>query len=147
MKQILLAAATAGALAFTALGPAVAADSAADLAKMRSEHFKAASADMKAIGEALKAKKVDVADVQARAANIASNLGKATSGYKEGMAEADKSDAKKSVWAEPEKFKALADASIAAANELATFETHAKIGKGLEALGKTCKACHEVYRN
>ncbi|MBE1236212.1 cytochrome c [Phaeovibrio sulfidiphilus] len=147
MKRFLIAGATAAAVALGAFSPALAQQTAEDYQKMRSDAYKAAGGDMKALAAAMKSRKIDAKDFSARANSVADNLAKATSGYAPGMAAADTSAAMKTIWQEQEKFQGYATAAVNAAKALAAATTLPARGAALSALGDTCKACHDVYRS
>jgi cytochrome c556 len=61
----------------------------------------------------------------------------------------DKSETLPAVWEKPEAFKQRVDAFVAAAKqleEIAASGDMKSIGGGLQKLGKTCKGCHDDFR-
>jgi len=60
-----------------------------------------------------------------------------------------KTEALAAIWDEPEDFKAALDRYVKAAADMADAadsQDMAQIGPAIQALGKSCKGCHDDYR-
>lgn len=61
----------------------------------------------------------------------------------------DKSESLPAIWENPGDFKAAMDEFVAASNELAAAaegDDMGKIGAGMQRVGKSCKGCHDNFR-
>ena len=61
----------------------------------------------------------------------------------------EKSETLPAVWEKPEEFKQRVDAFVSAAkqfNEIASSGDMKAIGGGIQKLGKSCKGCHDDFR-
>jgi cytochrome c556 len=120
------------------------------LMKERHEGYERIGKSMKIIGRELKAESPDLAAVRQNAAVIASLAPKVPGWFPTGTGpDVGKTGAKAEIWAKPDDFAAkgrefnqAAQAFQAAANgnDLAAIRT----AQG--NLGKSCKACHDLYR-
>ena len=122
------------------------------LAAMKQRHE-----DMEAIGDAtkkannaLKASTPDLAAIKDSAAKINDIAPKVLPLFPAGSGpDVGKTRAKPEIWQKPEDFALKAHDFVTAANQ---FDVAAKSGDiaqvkmTFEALGKTCKACHDLYR-
>lgn len=121
-------------------------------ADARHESFEQIGDAMKSIGDELKGEKPDVAKIQAAALTINSMAPKVETWFPAGSGPADgiKTEAKQDIWTRPEEFKAAAAAFVAEAakfNATATAGDLAAIGAGMQALGGTCKGCHDKFKS
>ena len=120
------------------------------LMKERHEGYERIGKAMKVIGRELKAESPDLAQVRQNAGTIAELAPKVQGWFPVGSGpDVGKTEAKAEIWAKPEDFAAksrdftqAARAFQAAANgnDLAAIRT----AQG--NLGKSCKACHDLYR-
>ena len=125
-------------------------DAALALMKQRHQDYEKIGDSMKALSRELKGSSPDLAKVRAQADSIAAVAPKIPTWFPAGTGpDVGKTEAKAEIWQKPEDFKAKADAFTKAA---LAFQTVAK-GNDLAAikaahadLGKSCKACHELYR-
>jgi cytochrome c556 len=116
----------------------------------RHEKYEEMGKAMKAIGRELKGDNPDLAAVRQNAAIIATFAPQIPSLFPPGTGpDAGKTEAKAEIWQKPEDFMAKSTAFTAAAR---AFQTAAQ-GTDLAAIraaqgtmGKTCKACHDLYR-
>lgn len=121
-------------------------------AEQRHESFEQIGDAMKSIGDELKGEKPDVAKIQAAAVLINGMAPKVETWFPAGSGPADgiKTEAKQDIWTKPDEFKAAAAAFVA---EAAKFNTTAQagdlaaIGAGMQALGGTCKGCHDKFKS
>jgi cytochrome c556 len=104
----------------------------------------------KAIHNALQASKPDIAAIQVQAAKVDALAPKVLSLFPAGTGpDVGKTRAKAEIWQKPEDFANKAHDFGIAANQ---FDVAAKSGDLAEinatfgALGKACKACHDLYR-
>lgn len=117
----------------------------------RHESFEQIGKAMKSIGDELKVEKPDVAKIQAAALTINTMAPRVETWFPAGSGPEDgiKTAAKQDVWTRPDEFKAAAAAFTA---EAARFDTTAQagdlagIGAGMQALGGTCKDCHDKFK-
>jgi cytochrome c556 len=132
-------------------GYVAAADSPADVIKMRQDNLKALGGAMKAMGDQLKSGMPDMA-VMAENAKKADALAKQLpTWFPKGTGEEAgvKTAAKPEIWTMPDDFKAKADAlepETAKLVQVVATGDAAAIGAQMQATGKTCGACHKVYR-
>lgn len=118
---------------------------AADVIKERQEGFKANVESMKAIKAAVEAG--DTAPIAAEAGKIAAFASRIPDLFPEGS-QGD-SRAKDEVWTDWNGFVAAAEANAEAAEDLVAVAQTGDAGAAgaqLQALGKTCGACHDDYR-
>lgn len=125
---------------------------AASVEKARSDYFHQLGRAMKASGDELKKPEPQVADLKTYAATLdklapeLSTHFPAGSGPDAGI----KTEAKADIWSRPADFKKAVDAFTTAAH---AYNTKAQTGDvnairtARMALGKTCGACHESFRN
>ena len=121
-------------------------------ADARHDSFEQIGDAMKSIGDELKGGTPDVAKIQTAALTINGMAPKVETWFPAGSGPADgvKTDAKQDIWTKPEEFKAAAAAFVA---EAAKFNTTAQagdlaaIGAGMQALGGTCKGCHDKFKS
>lgn len=137
------------ALALSACGnPDTPAGRAADA---RHESFEQIGDAMKLIGDELKGGKPDMVKIQAAAATINGLAPKLESWFPAGSGPADgiKTEARQDIWTKPAEFQAAATRFVDEAGKfdaLAQAGDAAAIGKGMEALGASCKACHDKFK-
>lgn len=120
------------------------------LMKQRHENYEQIGDAMKAISRELKGDSPDLGKVRAGAATIAQLAPQVPSWFPAGTGpDAGKTEARAEIWQKPEDFAAKAGGFREAAT---AFETAAR-GSDLAAirsaqgnLGKSCKACHDLYR-
>ncbi len=120
-------------------------------ADQRHEDFEAMGDAMKTVGDELKAATPDLAKVKAAAATINGFAPKLPGWFPAGSGPQDgiKTDALAAVWTKPEEFAAAAakfkdEAARFAA--VAEAGDKAAIGAGAQALGGTCKGCHDKFK-
>ena len=120
------------------------------VAKEREEHMEAFGDATKKIGNQLKGPSPDVAAIQKSAAKIADLAPKLQSWFAPGTAEGvGKSRAKAEIWQKPEDFALKSQDFEKAAQEFKVAADRGdltEIKASFEALGKSCKACHDLYR-
>jgi len=137
------------ALAVSACGnPDTPAGRAADA---RHESFEQMGDAMKLIGDELKGGKPDIAKVQAAAATINGFAPKVQGWFPAGSGPDDgiKTEARQEIWKKPAEFQAAANRFVDEAhtfNVLAQAGDVAALGKGMEALGGSCKGCHDKFK-
>jgi cytochrome c556 len=145
--------ATVGAVAALA-GVAAASVAAADamsVIQARQTHFKEIGKASKAMSEQLKSPTPSVAVIQSAAKQIDSLAPQVPSWFPAGSGPGAgvKTQAKADIWAKPDEFKhdalAFANAAhklnaVAAGGDLTAIRTQ------VQALGQTCKSCHEAFR-
>lgn len=145
-------AATAAAPKRIALPTGAPADKAAALKLMhdRHENMERIGDALKASGQTLKSGQPDLAVVRRSAATIAGLSPQIPSWFPPGTGPAvGKTDAKAAIWEKPRDFEEKAAAGLAAA---LAFDAAAKSGDlaairaRMGDLGKSCKACHDLYR-
>lgn len=120
------------------------------LMKERHENYEKIGDAMKAISRELKGDSPDLGKVRAGAATIARLAPQVPTWFPAGTGpDVGKTEARAEIWAKPEDFAAKAGSFREAAS---AFETAAR-GSDLAAirsahanLGKSCKACHDSYR-
>jgi cytochrome c556 len=120
------------------------------LMKERHENYEKIGDAMKSISRELKGEKPDLGKVRAGAAIIAGLAPQVTAWFPAGTGpDVGKTEARAEIWQKPEDFAAKAQAFREAA---AAFEAAAR-GSDLDAirsaqadLGKSCKGCHDLYR-
>jgi cytochrome c556 len=120
------------------------------LMKERHENYEKIGDAMKAISRELKAEAPDLAAVRTGAATIAQLAPQVPSWFPAGTGpDVGKTEARADIWQKPEDFAAKAQDFQKAA---AAFDTAAK-GSDVAAiraahadLGKSCKGCHDLYR-
>jgi len=125
-------------------------DAALALMKKRHENYEKIGKAMKAIGRTLKSDSPDLAVVRSGADTIAAFAPTVPGLFPAGTGpDVGKTEAKAEIWLKPDDFKAKADAFARAAQ---AFQAAAR-GGDLAAiraaqgdLGKSCKACHDLYR-
>ncbi|HEY0131724.1 MAG TPA: cytochrome c [Allosphingosinicella sp.] len=120
------------------------------LMKQRHENYEKIGDAMKAISRELKGDSPNLGNVRAGAATIAQLAPQVATWFPAGTGpDVGKTEARAAIWEKPEDFAAKAKDFQEAA---AAFETAAR-GSDLAAirsaqanLGKSCKACHDLYR-
>jgi cytochrome c556 len=125
-------------------------DQALALMMEREHHMETFGDATKTIGKALKASSPDAGPIRQSAAKIAELAPKLESWFPAGTGpEVGKTRAKAEIWQKPEDFalkthdfnRAAQDFNVAASSgDLSQINTT------FDALGKTCKACHDLYR-
>ena len=125
-------------------------DQAAALMEERHENYEKIGDAMKVITRELKAGSPDLAAVRQNAATIAGLAPQIPNWFPPGTGpDVGKTDAKAEIWQKPEDFVAKAKAFAAAAqsfNTVAQGSDVAAIRAAHATMGKTCKACHDLYR-
>ena len=120
------------------------------LMKQRHENYERIGDSMKAIGGELKGDNPDLARVRAEAATIAGLAPQVPGWFPAGTGpDVGKTDARSDIWLKPEDFAAKAKAfreAAAAFNAAAQGSDLAAIRSAHADLGKSCKACHDLYR-
>ena len=105
---------------------------------------------MKILSRELKGDTPDLAAVRTNAATIAELAPKASGWFPPGTGpDVGKTHAKPAIWEKPEDFAAKSDAFAKAAasfNTVAQGNDVAAIKAAHGELGKSCKACHDLYR-
>ncbi|HEU0133361.1 MAG TPA: cytochrome c [Allosphingosinicella sp.] len=120
------------------------------LMKQRHENYEKIGDAMKAVSRELKGESSDLGKVRAGAATIAQLAPQVSTWFPAGTGpDVGKTEARAAIWEKPEDFAAKSRDFQQAA---AAFDTAAK-GSDLAAirsahgnLGKSCKACHDLYR-
>ena len=120
------------------------------LMKERHENYEKIGKAMKAIGRTLKAETPDLAVVRTNADTIATLAPKVKTWFPAGTGpDVGKTEAKAEIWQKTDDFNAKADDFARAAT---AFQAAARGGDvaAIRAaqgeLGKSCKACHDLYR-
>ncbi len=125
-------------------------DQALALMKEREHHMDAFGDATKTIGNALKASSPDAAPIRQSAAKIAELAPKLESWFPTGTGpDVGKTRAKAEIWQKPEDFALKAHDFNRAAQDFNVAATSGDLGQintTFEALGKSCKACHDLYR-
>jgi len=118
--------------------------------KQRHDDMEAFGDETKKIGNALKSSSPDIAAIQQSAAKIAGLAPKIQPLFPAGTGpDVGKTRAKPEIWQKPEDFALKAHDFGQAADQ---FNVAAKTGDlsqinaSFAALGKSCKACHDLYR-
>lgn len=129
---------------------AVAKDRVAAFLRERQEKYETMGDAMKAVSRELKGDQPDLAAVRKNAGIIAAFAPQIPSLFPPGTGpDAGKTDAKAEIWRKPDDFLAKSRALTAAArafNSAAQGTDLAAIRAAHGAMGKTCKACHDLYR-
>ncbi|HMO67168.1 MAG TPA: cytochrome c [Novosphingobium sp.] len=120
-------------------------------ADARHDSFEQIGDAMKSMGDELKAAKPDMAKIQIAAALINSLAPKVETWFPAGSGPDDgiKTDARQEIWTKPDEFKAASAAFVAEAakfNAVAQAGDLAAVGAGMQALGGTCKGCHDKFK-
>jgi cytochrome c556 len=125
-------------------------DRAAAFQKERHEKYEAMGDAMKVASRELKGENPDLAAVRKGAATIAAFAPQIPSLFPPGTGpDAGKTDAKAEIWQKPDDFLAKSRDFTAAArafNAAAQSSDLAAIRAAHGTMGKTCKACHDLYR-
>ena len=128
----------------------VAKDKAAAFMKQRHEDYEKIGDAMKVVSRELKGDSPDLAAVRQNAGIIASLAPRIPSWFPPGTGpDVGKTEAKAEIWQKPEDFAAKSKDFTAAArafNTAAQGTDLAAIRAAHGAMGKTCKACHDLYR-
>ncbi len=128
------------------LGISVQAFAQDDVIEQRKKLMKSNSSANKAIKAAV-AKK-DFAAVEAKAKEIAENMGQMEKLFPKGST-SDKSRAKAAIWEKWDDFVKETDSAKMAATELAAAaaaKNDAEVGAKFKVLGKSCGGCHKPFR-
>ncbi len=120
-------------------------------AQARHENFEALGEAFKTATDQLKQKSPDLAVIRAEADKVRSLGGQLETWFPAGSGPQDgkKTEALAAVWQKPDEFRA---ASARFQAEAANFATAAQggdvaaIGKAAQALGATCKGCHDKFK-
>jgi cytochrome c556 len=125
-------------------------DQALALMERRHENFEEIGDAMKVISRELKDESPDLPRVRTAAAKINELAPQVPSWFPPGTGpDIGKTEAKAEIWQKPEDFAAKARAfrdAAAAFNTAAQGSDAAAIRSALGGLGKSCKACHDPYR-
>ena len=125
-------------------------DHALALMKEREHHMEAFGDATKTIGNALKAPSPDAGPIRQSAAKIAALAPKLESWFPAGTCpDVGKTRAKAEIWQKPEDFALKAHDFNRAAQDFNVAATGGDLGQintTFGALGKSCKACHDLYR-
>ena len=120
------------------------------LMKERHENYEKIGDAMKVVGRELKGDKPDLARVRANADVIAALAPQVKTWFPQGTGpDVGKTDAKAEIWQKPDDFAAKAkdfEAAAAAFKTAAQGNDVAAIRAAQGNLGKSCKACHDLYR-
>lgn len=123
---------------------------AARLMKERHDNYEKIGDAMKVITRELKLDNPDLAQVRQSADTIATLAPQVPSWFPAGTGpEAGKTEAKAEIWQRPEDFRAKAQAFEQAANAFRAAAQGSDVAAMRTAqanLGKSCKACHDLYR-
>lgn len=119
--------------------------------KLRHDKFEGFGASMKAISDSLRSGKPDAGMIGKRAGAMAADGPNIPSWFPKGSGPESgrKTEALPAIWAQPAEFAARADAFTKAAKGLqaaAATGDGAAMGKATQALGGTCKGCHDNFR-
>lgn len=132
------------------LGAAVSGDDAKRIMDERHEGMEEIGDAMKAVGGALKAASPDLGKVREEAATIARLAPEVTGWFPPGTGpDVGKTRAKAEIWQKPEDFAAKTrdfQQAAQAFNAAAQGGDLAAIRTAQADLGKTCKACHDLYQ-
>jgi cytochrome c556 len=112
----------------------------------RKANFKANNLSMRAIGAALSADDFDA--VTSEAEKIAAWAKIMPDYFPEGSGEG--TSAKPAIWSDFTGFKNAAEANYTATQDLiaaAARQDSAEVGAALQAVGATCKACHQKFKS
>jgi cytochrome c556 len=131
-------------------GPPLSKEQALALMKERHEHMEAFGDATKKASNALKASTPDLAAIRDPAAKIAELAPKLKSWFPDGTGpDVGKTRAKAEIWQKAEDFTLKAHDFEGAAQDFkvtADSGDMPQIRTSFEALGKSCKACHDLYR-
>ena len=131
-------------------GPPLSKEQALAVMKERHEHMEALGDANKKASNALKTSPPDLAAIRQAADEIAALAPKLQTWFPDGTGpEAGKTRAKAEVWQKPEDFTLKANDFETAARDFkvaADSGELTQISATFEALGKSCKACHDLYR-
>jgi cytochrome c556 len=120
------------------------------LMEQRHENYEKIGDAMKGISRELKGENPDLARVRTEAATIAQLAPQVPSWFPAGTGQdVGKTDARDEIWQKPEDFAAKARGfreAAAAFNTAAQGSDLASIRSAHANLGKSCKACHDLYR-
>lgn len=120
------------------------------LMKERHENYEKIGDAMKVVGRELKGDNPDLAQVRANADVIAALAPQVKTWFPQGTGpDVGKTDAKAEIWQKPDDFAAKAkdfEAAAAAFKTAAQGNDVAAIRAAQGNLGKSCKACHDLYR-
>ena len=120
------------------------------LMEERHENYEKIGDAMKVIGRELKADNPDLAQVRRNADVIANLAPQVKTWFPEGTGpDVGKTDALAEIWQKPEDFAAKArdlETAAAAFRTVAQGSDIAAIRTAQANLGKSCKACHDLYR-
>lgn len=120
------------------------------LMKKRHQDFEKIGDAMKSISRELKAETPDLAQVRTGAAEIAGLARQVPTWFPAGSGpDVGKTEARAEIWQKPEDFAAKArdfQEAAMAFNQAAQGSDLAAIRSAQANLGKSCKACHDLYR-
>jgi cytochrome c556 len=132
------------------LGEPVAREAALKLMHDRHENMESIGDAVKVTGRTLKSDSPDLTLIRSSAAKIAELAPNVPSWFPPGSGpDVGETHAKPEIWQKPEDFAAKArdmNAAAQAFHAAAQAGDMAAINERFAALGKTCKACHDVYR-
>jgi cytochrome c556 len=123
----------------------------ASIIQARQTHFKEIGKAAKALGEQLNSPTPDLAVVQAAAKQIDALAPDVPNWFPAGSGPATgvKTQAKTEIWMKPDEFKRDAEAFADAAHKLDLVVTGGDLSAirvQAQAIGQTCKTCHEAFR-
>jgi len=125
-------------------------DQALALMKQRHDHMEAFGDETKKVHNALQTSSPDVNAIRQSAAKIAELAPKLVSWFPAGTgADVGKTRAKAEIWQKPEDFALKGQDFETAANQFKVAADRgdlSQINTTFAALGKSCKACHDLYR-
>lgn len=140
IRNIILASSTATLIGLSSLGAS------AGVVEDRKANFKANNASMRAIAAALGSGDFDT--VTAEAKKIAAWAEVMPDYFPEGSGEG--TSARPEIWTDFVGFKDAAEANYYAAQDLITVAAKQdadSAGKALQAIGATCKSCHQKFKS
>lgn len=125
-------------------------DQALAVIKQRSDNMKALGGATGRVGKTLQSGTPDIAVIKQAAAQIATLAPKLRSWFPNGTGpDVGKTRAKAEIWQKPEDFLLKADDFKRTASDLNDAAQSGDLGRikmTFGAMGKSCKACHDLYR-
>jgi len=140
LRNIMVASSAAALIAFSSLGAT------AGVVEDRKANFKANNASMRAIAAALGSEDFDRITTEAK--KIAAWAEIMPDYFPEGSGEG--TSARPEIWTDFTGFKDAAEANYRAAQDLITVAAKQDAGyaqEGLQAIGATCKSCHQKFKS
>ncbi len=125
-------------------------EQALDMMHQRHEDMETFGDETKTIGKELKSSSPDITKIQKSAAKIAELAPKIQALFPAGTGpDVGKTRAKAEIWQKPEDFALKTHDLETAANQFNVAAKSGDLGQisaTFDALGKSCKACHDLYR-